>query len=715
MFGVAVVLGSIAPEVAPLIPLPSSQKVISAEPFEVKADTRINSDQEIFAISELRSMFPGSALAAAPTRAANQINFRHEPTLRPEQYILNVAKARVDIAYGDPAAALYAVETLRQLTKANKVQGLRIEDKPRFSWRGWHLDVSRHFFTVAEVKRSLDQMARYKMNRFHWHLVDDGGWRIQLDRYPELTRKGAFRKTEPWSYSKIELTADTKGYGGFYTKQDIRDVVAYATERGITVVPEIEMPGHTLPSVHAFPALACRDAKKYPENTWTTNVYCAGKEQTFQFLEDVLNEIFELFPSQWIHIGGDEVDKKWWRECSDCQERIKTEKLKGEAELQSYFIRRVEKIINSNGRTMIGWDEILEGGLAPNATVMSWRGIEGGIAAAKSGHEVVMTPTSHCYFDYGYDSISTESVYNWNPIPAELTPKEGEKILGGQANVWTEWIPDVRRYDLMVWPRMLAMSETLWSSSKKDFADFSRRFDASFPLLEQMGVNYYLEEPSMPTSIFFSKAPVSLSSNDFPRPVYVQTDRLAPAAQWAQLVSQELPANKGFYVAYKRKDGSLGDIAEIYRSDKLLPLPTTPGLPGLNVAFWEGSFKSCSDFDELTPKGSGVATNVSLVARPKPNGYGLQFKGKIRFPGRKFKLFLTSDDGSVLRLNGIKVINHDTAHAESTKSVGIEVAEGIYDFDLRFFEAGGGSALKLEVEGSGLKRQPVPDSWFTRS
>lgn len=714
MFGVAFLLASFAPEVPPLIPLPKTQKIISADPFEVKSDTRINAEASLFATTELKGIFPGFTLGPAPTRAANQINFRREPTMKPEHYILNVAKTRVDIAYGDAAGALYAVETLRQLTTQNKILGYRIEDQPHFSWRGWHLDVSRHFFTVAEVKRTLDHMARYKMNRFHWHLVDDGGWRIALDRYPELTRKGAFRKAEPWSYSKIDLTGDTSAYGGFYTKQDIRDVVAYATERGITVVPEIEMPGHTLPSIHAFPTLGCRDAKKYPENSWTTNVYCAGKEQTFQFLEDVLNEVFELFPSQWIHIGGDEVDKKWWRECEDCQARIKEEKLKDENELQSYFIRRIEKVINANGRAMIGWDEILEGGLAPNATVMSWRGIEGGIAAAKAGHEVVMSPTSHCYFDYPYASTSTERVYGWEPVPSGLSAKEAEKILGGQANVWTEWIPDVRRYDMMVWPRILAMSEVLWSSAPKNFGAFTKRLEATYPLLDQMGIQYYLEEPGVEASFIFSKAPVVFSAAQFSRPVYVQTDPKAPPSEWAQLVSQEIPANRGLYLAYKRRDGSLGDIAELYRTDKVLPPPASAGQPGLNVTFWEGTFKSCSDFDELSPKGSGVASQVSLVARPRPNNYGLRFTGRIRFPGRRFKLYLTSDDGAVLRLNGIRVIDHDGGHAESTKSAGLDVAEGVYEFDLRYFDAGGASSLRLEVEGGGLKRQPVPESWLSR-
>jgi len=309
MFGVALVLANLAPEVPPLIPLPQSQKVLGTTPFAVKTDTKINSEQPLFAVQELRTIFPSAPLADSPVRAANQINFRREPTFQAEQYVLNVAPTRIDIAYGDASGALYAVETLRQLANQNQVLSYRIEDKPRFSWRGWHLDVSRHFFTVAEVKRSLDQMTRYKLNRFHWHLVDDGGWRIALDRYPELTKKGAYRKSEPWSYSKIELTTDTKGYGGFYTKQEVREVVAYAKERGITVVPEIEMPGHTLPSIHAFPSLGCRDAKRIPDNSWVTNVYCEERSSRSSSLK-------MCFPKSWnssLLLGSTLAETRWIR------------------------------------------------------------------------------------------------------------------------------------------------------------------------------------------------------------------------------------------------------------------------------------------------------------------------------------------------------------------------------------------------------------------
>jgi hypothetical protein len=319
----------------------------------------------------------------------------------------------------------------------------------------------------------------------------------------------------------------------------------------------------------------------------------------------------------------------------------------------------------------------------------------------------------------GLDPVDQAEQYEeaWDEIFSKVkqdVAKEAERVLGGQANVWTEWIPDVRRYDMMVWPRMLAMSEVLWSTAPKDFTAFSKRVNASYPLLEQMGVDYYLEEPVTETSFFFNKAPTVFSSSQFTRPVYFQVDPKAPAEQWQLLGQYELPANKAFYVAYKRNNGTLGDIAELYRSDKIAQVPAGSVVPGLKVSFWEGTYKSCSDFEDLSPKGSGVANAVGLFARPRANNYALRFTGKIRFPGRKFKLYLTSDDGSVLRLNGIKVINHDGPHGDTTKSVGIEVTDGVYDFDLRYFEAGGGSALRLEVEGSGLKRQPVPQSWFSR-
>ncbi|MBP6697865.1 MAG: family 20 glycosylhydrolase, partial [Flavobacteriales bacterium] len=378
---------------------------------------------------------------------------------------------------------------------------LRISDHPRFAWRGMHLDVVRHFFPVSFVKEYIDLLARYKMNTFHWHLTDDQGWRIEIKKYPKLTDVGAWRKgSQVGPYSA--QTFDTLRYGGFYTQEEIRDVVAYATARHINVVPEIEMPGHALAALAAYPELSCTGGPFAVERGWGVfpDVFCP-KEETFTFLENVMSEVMALFPSPHIHVGGDECPKERWHACASCQALMQKEGLKDEHELQSYFIRRIEKFVNSKGRKIIGWDEILEGGLAPNAAVMSWRGTEGGIAAAKAGHYAVMSPGSHCYFDHyqgdpaneplaigGYTPL--EKTYSYEPIPEGLNPEEAKYILGAQGNLWTEYITSEDHVEYMALPRMLALSEVLWSpASLRSEDDFLARLKYEFPKLERMEVN----------------------------------------------------------------------------------------------------------------------------------------------------------------------------------------------------------------------------------
>ncbi len=330
-----------------------------------------------------------------------------------------------------------------------------ISDYPRFEYRGMHLDVARHFFPVDFVKRYIDLLTLYKMNRFHWHLTEDQGWRIEIKKYPKLTEIGGFRsETLIGHYSNQPHQFDGQRYGGFYTQDEIRDIVAYAKSRFVTIVPEIEMPGHTTAALAAYPRYSCTGGPftVLPGGVWPiTDIFCAGKDETFDFLQDILTEVMELFPGQYIHIGGDEANKKEWKACDLCQERMRTEGLKDEHELQSYFIRRMEEFILSKGRRLIGWDEILEGGLAPQATVMSWRGTKGGIAAAQQGHDVIMSPTSHCYLDYyqgnrDYEPLAIggflplQKVYSFEPVPTKLNPEEARHILGVQANLWTEYV-----------------------------------------------------------------------------------------------------------------------------------------------------------------------------------------------------------------------------------------------------------------------------------
>lgn len=424
-----------------------------------------------------------------------------------ENYQLNISPTQIQIVSDGNPGVFYAFQTLMQLLPVEKkevllIPCLEIQDQPKYQWRGMHLDVARHIFPTAFIKKYIDYMAMYKMNTFHWHLTEDQGWRIEIKKYPKLTEVGAWRKGSLVGHFR-DQKFDTIRYGGFYSQEAIKEVVAYAKERHITVVPEIEMPGHSQAALAAYPELSCTGGPFEVATKWgiLEDVYCP-KEETFQFLENVLTEVMDLFPSEYIHIGGDESPKKRWKNCSHCQALIKSKGLKDEHELQSYFIKRMEKFVNSKGRKIIGWDEILEGGLAPNAVVMSWRGIKGGIAAAKQKHHVVMTPSSHCYFDHfqgepKYEPIAIggftpiEKVYSYNPTPAELSPEEAQYILGAQGNVWTEYINNPENVEYMTMPRMAALAEVVWGTSiPNNYSDFRNRLIQHFTLLDKMGVNY---------------------------------------------------------------------------------------------------------------------------------------------------------------------------------------------------------------------------------
>ncbi|HEY1007521.1 MAG TPA: family 20 glycosylhydrolase [Sphingobacteriaceae bacterium] len=425
-------------------------------------------------------------------------------------YSLQVTGKGVLIEGETYPGTFYGIQSLIQLLPVSGKKGsalavplVSIRDEPRFSYRGMHLDVGRHMFPVSFVKQYIDYIALHKMNYFHWHLTEDQGWRIEIKKYPELTRAGAYR--DGTIIGRYPGTGnDRTRYGGFYTQDEIREVVKYAADRHITVVPEIEMPGHSSAALTAYPHLGCPGTGPYKvEQTWGVfdDVYCAGNDSTFTFLQDVMDEVLALFPSPYIHIGGDESPKANWKKCPRCQARIRAEGLKDEHELQSYFIQRMEKYINSKGRTIIGWDEILEGGLAPNAIVMSWRGEAGGIEAARQQHQVIMTPGSHVYLDHSQSSredsvtiggyTTVEKTYSYEPIPKELTPEEGKYILGAQANVWTEYMRYPAKVEYQIFPRMSALSEVLWSPKEsRDWKDFEKRLSDQFSRYELWGANY---------------------------------------------------------------------------------------------------------------------------------------------------------------------------------------------------------------------------------
>ncbi len=467
------------------------------------------------------------------TDSVGSIEERTRPDRRKTGYSLEVTTKhiRLDSINRDPSGVFAAIQTLRQLLRpidknTIDVPNVLIVDVSRFPYRGMHLDVARHFMPVEFVKKYIDLMSQYKFNYFHWHLTDDQGWRIPIKKYPKLTEIGS---TRPETVKERNLTpyiGDGIPHGGSYTREQIKDVIAYAKARYITVIPEIELPGHASAALAAYPQFGCKADYQYKvQTTWGIfkETFCPTDE-TFKFLEDVLDETIKLFPdSPYIHIGGDEVLKDHWKESAFVQSLKQKENLKDEHEVQSYFVQRIEKFVNSRGKKIIGWDEILEGGLAPNATVMSWRGMKGGIEAAKSKHDVIMTPTDYVYFDYGqgdpsYEPLNIgsyvplEKVYSFEPVPSELTPEEAKYIIGGQANIWTEYIKTPSHVEYMAFPRMIALSEVLWSKPEdKNYADFQRRLIANLPHLAAQNVNYRMPEPEGLRNVITDDEKVSIT------------------------------------------------------------------------------------------------------------------------------------------------------------------------------------------------------------
>ena len=506
-----------------IIPKPNELKITKGR-FLLSPNTKIISatslGQEAEYLSNILSSYGIAVTIDSSANDKGNIKLELDATIdNTEGYKLSINYDAVVISGKSKAGIFYGIQSIRQLLPVETENGniveltipaVEISDSPRYEYRGMHLDVGRHFFPVASVKKYIDLIAMHKMNSFHWHLTEDQGWRIEIKKYPKLTEVGGFRKGTAIGLAgtrNAPYTYDDTPYGGFYTQEEIKEVVAYAGERHITVIPEIELPGHSLAALAAYPQFGNTKGPYDVAKRWGIfNEIYAPTEETFGFLEDVLSEVMELFPSKFIHIGGDEVLKKEWKESAYAQEVIKREGLKNEHELQSYFIRRIEKFLNANNRNIIGWDEILEGGLAPNATVMSWRGVAGGIAAAKQNHTVIMTPGTHCYFDYhqvGEEGqkkealtgskrhTTVEKVYAYEPTPIELTTEEAKFILGAQGNVWTEYMPTWDLVEYNVLPRMTALSEVVWSSKKnRDWSDFHMRLQHIVKRYDALEYNY---------------------------------------------------------------------------------------------------------------------------------------------------------------------------------------------------------------------------------
>lgn len=491
-----------------------------------------------------------------PSSGIRLIKAEEADRLAQNAYRMEVTQSGIAITANNPESVINAITTLVQIAYLQKdgssIPFLRMEDSPRFGYRGLHLDVSRHFFPISFLEKYIDLMAIYKLNTFHWHLTDGAGWRLEIKQYPRLTEKAAWRNYVTWkewwnSPRRYVEMGTPNAYGGFYTQQEARDLVKYAARKGITIIPEIEMPGHSEEVLAVYPELSCSGMP------YSNSEFCIGNEETFTFLTNVLSEVIDIFPSKYIHIGGDEASKESWKVCPKCQKRIKDENLKDVSGLQSYTIKRVETFLKTQNRKLIGWDEILEGGLAPDATVMSWRGEEGGVKAANSGHDVIMTPGSPMYFDSyqsdpmdqpetlgGYNPL--HKVYAYDPVAKGIEEKNRKHVLGVQANAWAEYMPTDEQVEYMVFPRALALSEVAWTSpEKKDWEDFEARLQDHYILLQRLNVNYY--RPSFKPSILATYnteskgSSISISSEQYQSIIRYTTDGSNPTALSPQYVA----------------------------------------------------------------------------------------------------------------------------------------------------------------------------------
>jgi len=670
--------------------------------------------------------------AIRETTVAGQPNSLHFVVIKPD---------RIEIE-GYEEGVFYGLQSLKQLLppKGNKpiaIPAFQIVDVARFRYRGMHLDVSRHFMPVEFVKKYIDLMAQYKFNTFHWHLTDDQGWRIEIKKYPKLTELGSKRpESHEGSYSTI-FKGDGRPVEGFYTQEQIKEVVAYAKARYITVIPEIELPGHASAALAAYPELgrgcAAPDYKFEVKKTWGIfkEVFCPTHE-TFKFLEDVLDETISLFPdSPYIHIGGDEVLKDYWKESAYVQELKKRENLKDEHEVQSYFIRRIEKFVNSKGKKIIGWDEILEGGIAPNATIMSWRGMKGGIEAAKAKHDVIMTPTDFAYLDYGqgdpaYEPLNIggylplEKVYSFDPVPKELNAEEAKYVIGGQGNIWTEYLETPSAVEYMAFPRMLAIAESVWSTPEnKNFDDFQRRLISQFARLDARQVNYRIPPPRNLSNMVIRPDEQFRIENIYSEipgaRVLHTTDGSDPNENSPQISAKFFLSPNGPKVQTLKTivvlpNGRKSSIyaATVYRGPWLGAQPDPTGkTPGVNYSLYVPS----NAYGQDTPAQKGESSSIGLQQFASridtKQTFGVTFEGYINIASDEvYEFQIDSTWNRSLTIDGVKLIDEAGTKDRAIKSAVIPLKAGWHKIAVHYDHVEGDMFFRLRygIKGQGLRQ-----------
>lgn len=736
-----------------IIPAPNSYKE-TGDSISLNGQIKISFENNKFSSKELKTaqIFESAINKNATSKKSNIevlfITQNPSATLKKEAYKINITTKKITVT-GSEEGLFYAVQSLLQmlpnkpLTREIKLPCVIIEDVPRYAYRGLHLDVCRHFFTIDVIKDFIAQMSSYKLNNFHWHLTDDQGWRIEIKKYPKLTEVGSKRAQTLVGnkFERFPYFFDGNPYGGFYTQEEIKDVVKFAEAHYINIIPEIEMPGHATAAVTAYPNLSCFPDRSYKVvEYWGVfeDIFCAGKEETFTFLEDVLTEVMALFPSKYIHIGGDECPKTRWKECPNCQKRIAALGLKDEHELQSYLTTRIEKFLNANGRQILGWDEMLEGGLAPNAAVMSWRGEAGGISAARQKHNVIMNPEQFLYLDYnqGYSPqepltvgrlVTVEKIYNYNPTPVDrLTVEEQKYIWGVQSNLWSEYLTSPAKLNYQLYPRLFALAEIAWTEPQnKNYNNFVlNRIPYHLEKLELQKRLYKVPVPfgSTETALIASKYVLDLKPTIKNGKIFYTIDGYNPD-ETAELYEKPVTINipKGEYRIIKTVQIGPSDrrssISKILvRNPELKSaLAIKPTKNGLKYDYFTGTlFQQVQDLELAKPVNSGIfeGTISSEKWKTKTERYiGLKFYGYIYIAETaNYTISTLSDDGSKLFIDNELVVNNDGIHWLNEAYGATKLEKGFHKINISYFDQIGGTTLTCFIQQEGKEKQEISAS-----
>ena len=736
-----------------ILPTPVSLTEQSGS-FVLKDGMKIGvSDQSLFPaagyLQEILRNVISSSVEVTTDKSQVDMYFQLKDTVgKPGSYKLESTPEYIRVEATDYSGIISAITTIRQLLPATiEVQGekqnysipvVQIEDAPRFEWRGFMLDASRHFWNKKEVKHVLDLMSLYKLNKFHWHLSDDQGWRIEIEKYPLLTEKGAWRKFNTQDRTcmarakeedntdflipedKIRIVEGDTLYGGYYTHDDIKEIVAYATQRGIDVIPEIDMPGHFLAAISQYPELACDGLIGWGEIF--SSPICPGKDATLEFCRNVFKEVFELFPYEYVHMGGDEVEKANWKKCPLCQKRIRTEKLGSVEELQAWFVRDMEKFFLANGKRLIGWDEVVADGLSSDAAITWWRSWAKDAlpTATAQKQKVIACPNEYFYFDYAQDQNSVKKILAYDPCADErLSPEQKKYIWGVQANLWAEWIPTMKRIEYLIVPRMIALSEIAWAepTAKPGLEEFYRQLVPQFKRMDVMRVNYRVPDLQgfYKVNAFIDETTVELTCPLPGTEIRYTTDGSMPTKESA-LYNGALEVGKTTDFAFRtfRPDGSPSDAVRTkYVKAPYAEAVTAPAAlqPGLKAVWHDFRGNLCADIDAAPVKGEYVVESVSIPEEVKGN-IGLVLTGYLEVPADGIYTFaLLSDDGSTLMLDGELLGDNDGAHSPVEIIVQKALKAGLHPIEVRYFDCNGG-VLQMELVNEKGEKEVLPSAWL---